>query len=247
MNKIIAPLALLAWMASLASAADAPSTNISPWKTTLSAGVTLTDGNSKTLKNNANFLVEGEKDLMGSIRAGVEANYGKSTVEDKEGVDTDNAKAFANVKKTISARTFAYGDTSVLYDTIAKVNHRITIGPGAGIYLIKNDNTALSTELGPSYIWENKADISSKYVALRVAERLDQTLSATAKCWQSLEYLPKIDDYENNLLITELGVEAAVNSHIALRLVFQDKYDSKPGAGLKSNDLTFIGGLSLKL
>ena len=45
-----------------------------------------------------------------------------------------DAKAFANVKKTISTRTFAYGDVSVLYDTIAKVNHRITIGPGAGIY-----------------------------------------------------------------------------------------------------------------
>lgn len=219
----------------------------SPWKTTLSAGGTVTSGNSKSSKANASILVEGEKASLGSVRTGAQLNYGDSTVDDQKTTDIDNAKAFANAKKTLSPMSFAYGDISFFHDTIAYVDYRVSAGPGGGAYLLKNSRTALSLEAGPSYIWEKQGGITDNYLALRVAERIDQTLSATAKCWQSLEYVPKIDDFEKYLLTAEIGVEAAINTRLGLRLVLQDNYDSQPGPGVKSNDLTLIGALSLKL
>lgn len=218
-----------------------------PWKTTVSAGGTVTSGNSKTSKANASLLVEGEKAALGSIRSGAQVNYGDSTVDGEKSTDLDNAKAFVNAKKTLSPMSFAYGDLSFFHDTLADVDYRISAGPGGGAYLVKNGRTALTLEAGPSYIWEKQAGTTDNYLALRIAQRLDQVMSPTSKCWESLEYVPKVDDFEKYLLTAEIGVEAAINTRLGLRLVLQDSYDSQPGPGVKSNDLTLIGALSLKL
>jgi len=216
-------------------------------KTALAAGVSLTDGNSETMQANASIVSEGEKQGLGSVRFGIEGNYGENTVDGKDDTTVENAKVFGNVKKTLSEMSFVYVDASVLYDDIALVNYRATIGPGAGLYLIKNDATKLSVELGASYVWEDVADVSDDYVAVRLAERLDHQISETAKVWESVEYLPQVDDFNNYLLTAELGVEAALNSRLNLRLVLQDKYDPIPGAGLEKNDIALISGISVNL
>lgn len=231
----------------LAAADEAATSAIPPWKTSLAAGGTLTSGNSKTAKANASLLVEGAKEPLGSIRSGAELNYGDSTVDEQKTTDLDNAKVFANAKKTLSPMSFAYGDLSYFHDTVAEVDYRVSAGPGGGAYLMKSATTALSVEAGPSYIWEKQGGIRDDYLALRVAERLDQTLSPTSKCWESLEYEPKIDAFDKYLLSAEIGIEAAINTRLGLRLVFQDKYDSQPASGLKSNDVILIGGVSVKL
>jgi len=216
-------------------------------KTTASAGVTLTDGNSETMQANASIVSEGEKEGLGSVRFGVEANYGETTVSNQTDTTVENVKVFGNVKKTLSEKTFVYLDASVLYDDIALIDYRAMIGPGLGLYLVKTEVTKLSIELGAAYVWEDVANIGDDYVALRAAGRLDHQLSETAKIWQSAEYLPQADDFDNHLINAELGVEAALNATMNLRLVLQDKYDSRPAAGLDRNDLTLIAGISVKL
>ena len=235
--------------------AQAQDTN--KFKTSLSSGVTLTDGNSKTMQANASLITEGKKEGLGSVRVGVEASYGETTVateDDTEGLvgerkDTtvNNAKAFANAKKTISSRTFGSMDATLLTDDIADIKYRATIGPGLGGYLVKNEKTSLSSEIGPSYVWEEVAGVSDDYFAIRFAERFEQVLSPTAKIWQSAEYLPKADDFSDYLLNAEVGVEAAMTTRVNLRLVLQDKYDSTPGVNLEKNDLTLIAGIGVKL
>ena len=225
-------------------------------KTSLSAGVTLTDGNSETLQANSTLLTEGERARLGSVRAGIEANYGENRVKaaGEDGVTTDrndttieNARAFANAKKTLSPRYFTSVDGGVQYDKIAKIDYRAILAPGLGAYLLKNDSTTLSIEVGPAYIWEKVADVTDNYPAARAAQRLDHALSETAKIWQSAEFLPMADDFGDYLMNVEVGAEAALNSRMNLRLVLQNKHDSTPGAGLEKNDLTLIGGVSLSL
>lgn len=213
----------------------------------LSAGITLTDGNSKTLQANASFITEGEKAELGSIRAGIEANYGEATVKDEKDTTVNNARAFANAKKKITPRTFGYLDASILRDDIAEIDYRLAVGPGLGVYLVKNEKMSFSVETGPSYITEKVDGASCDYLALRIAERIDFALSTTAKIWQSAEYLPKPDDFDDYLMNAELGIEATMTTRLNLRLVLQDKYDNVPAAGLKQNDLALIAGISLSL
>ncbi len=214
---------------------------------TLSLGVTLTDGNSETLQANAALVTEGEKEGLGSVRAGVEANYGESAVDGETETTIENARLFANVKKTISPRTFASLDGSLLYDDIAAIDYRGILAPGVGTYLVKNDSTALYFEVGPAYVWEQVGGISDDYLALRLAQRLDHALSPTARMWQSAEYVPKADEFDDYLLNAEVGVEADVNTRVHLRLVLQNKYDSTPAMDLEKNDLTLIAGIGVSL
>lgn len=217
------------------------------FKNTLSAGLTLTDGNSKTLQANLALLTEGEKEELGSVRAGAEMNYGESTVADKKDTTIDNVLAFANVKKTISPKTFASLDGSLMTDNIAEIDYRAAFGPGLGFYAIKKVKSSLSFEVSPTYIWEKVSGVSDDYLAWRFAERFDCAISESSKVWQSVEYVPKSDDFKNYLITAELGVEAAMNSRLNLRMVLRSKYDSTPGDELERNDLTLISGISVSL
>ncbi len=217
------------------------------FKTTLALGLNLTDGNSETMQANGSLVSEGEKAHLGSVRMGVEANYGETTVDGTDQKNVDNGKAFANARKTLSERTFLYVDSAVGYDDISLIDYRATLGVGAGGYLAKSDALKLSLEAGVSYISEDVAGQTADYAALRVAERVEYKFTETAKLWQSAEYLPQTDDFGNYLLTAEVGAEAALNATMNLRILLQDKYDSEPGAGLEKNDLSLISGVSVKL
>ena len=231
------------------------------WTTALNAGLTMTDGNSETLAANVGLAAEGVKNGLGSVIAGADFNYGESTVsttatdpatgesvaaESKE-TTVENAKIFANAKKTLSPMTFAYLDSSLLYDDIALIDYRATLGPGLGAYLVKNDQRTLTLEAGPSYVWEKVDGASNDYLALRFAERYSCQATKTAKLVQSLEYMPEAEDFDNYLMVGEIGVEAAMNDRLSLRVVLQDKYDSTPAPGAERNDLSLIAGLGFTL
>ena len=264
MKKILAVLAAVALAGSVSAAEKKAEKNAEVKKpgfaTSLNAGLTMTDGNSETLAANASLATEGEKEGLGSVIAGIEGNYGESTVEststDADGnVATteadektiENAKAHANAKKTLSPMTFAYLDGSLLYDGVALIDYRATLGPGLGFYLVKNDKRSLSLEAGPSYVWEKVDGETDDYLALRFAERYSCQATKTAKLVQSLEYVPEAEDFDNYLLTGEIGVEASINDHLSLRVVVQDKYDNTPAEGKERNDLSLIAGLGLSL
>lgn len=243
MNRFMMIAATIA----LSSSVIAQEAKEAEFDTTLAAGLTLTKGNSESSQFNASILTVGEKENLGSIRAGAEFNYGESTVDDESDVSTENFKLFGNAQKEINKFNTYYLDGSYFEDNVAEVDYRITFGPGFGHYTIKNPETKLLFEAGPSYVWESVAGDSDHFAALRIAERFDHKLSDTSKVWQSLEILPQIDDFSRHLMNFELGVESKLNDTINLRVVFQDKYNSEPGEGNDKNDLTLIAGISMKL
>ncbi len=216
------------------------------FRNTLCMGVTLIDGNSEALQANAVIMTENDKEELSSLRAGMEANYGESTVSSNKEITVKNLRAFTSVNKMINSKMFGSMHGEVLYDDIAQIDYRATLGPGLGFCLVKNDQMSLSVENGPSYVWEKIADARDAYLGLRFAERCNLVISKVAKVWQSLEYLPKMDDSSDYLLNAELGAEAGMNARMNLRIVLQNKYDSTPGPNLEKNNLTLIAGISIK-
>ena len=217
------------------------------FETSLSLGFTLTDGNSNTMLGNASLSTIGRKPGYGRLRAGVEGNYGQSKLDDETETTIEDLRAFANAHKNISARTFLALHGDALYDDIAEIDYRFTVSPGLGYTIVEGGSVTLTAEIGPAYLWEKVAKQTDDYFAIRLAERLDYSISDTARLWQSVEYLPKSDALDDYLLAAELGVEAALNSRLSLRIVLRNDYDSTPGTDLKHNDLTLISGLSMSL
>ncbi len=227
-------------MAGMASAEEAESL----WSQSLSLGGTLTRGNSDTLQVNAGILFEKQEGVH-KWRTGAEGNYGESEADDETTKNTQNAKLFYNYK--YGEGLFGYLDANLVHDDIADVDYRLTAGPGLGYFIINDDRTRLSAETGLAYVKEHVGGVVDDYAALRFAQRYDRTFSEKSKMWESIEFLPKIEDLEDYLLTAELGVEAPLTTGVNMRLVLQDKYDSTPSAGQKHNDISLIAGVSIAL
>ena len=231
------------WMAVLAAGLLAGSVRAEGFKTSLSLGVTATDGNSDTLGVNVGVLTERKTDVD-AWRFGVDGQYG----EVSGSTTTEQAKASAGYRHTISGRAYGLLDVSLAYDAIADIDYRLIVSPGLGYYLLKDAANTLGLELGPSYIKEKVGGEETDYAALRAAERFDRTLSESAKCWEAVEYLPSVDDLQDDYLLNaEAGVEAQINATASIRLVVKDVYDSTPAAGREKNDLSVVAALAYTL
>lgn len=244
MRDALRSLAVLA--AALAAVAAAQEAAPPAMKNSLNIGLSLTEGNSDTRVVNAALLTEGERPQLGSIRAGLEANYGEARVNGVYEKTVENARGFANARKTLTERTFASADVSALHDDVARIAYRVMVGPGAGAYVIKDDRTSLSAEIGLSYVWEKQAGVRDDFLAVRFAETFSHQLSATAKIWQSVEVIPQFEDFSVFLLKAEIGVEAAINTRLSLRVTVRDQYDSDPAPDTEKNDVSLIAGVSLR-
>jgi len=222
----------------------------SGWSVSASFGTTVTRGNSKTLLSN-NSIVAERKGGDIEARIGVEANYGEAETAQTNGTKTtaanvNNARFFSEVRKKLSDRTYLYSKGDALTDRPGGIDFRMVIGPGAGYYFLKDKKNELSTDLGVTYLRETSSDTTKDEATLRVSERYDLAITRTAKLWETVEYLPVIDDMKQFLLNAEAGLEVEIITHLAMRLVAQEKYNSDAPAGKEKNDLTIISGITVK-
>ncbi|MBU0679728.1 MAG: DUF481 domain-containing protein [Verrucomicrobia bacterium] len=246
MQVVLASAMMMALVAGSAVAEEADG-----WATTVSLGATKTSGNSDTLLATLGVAAENGSEVN-PARFGVEGTYGESETEDDSGrkqTDTtaENAKAYANYKRVLESGAYGYLDGNVVHDDLADIDYRATAGPGVGFFVYKSDEASCGLEVGAAYIREKVAGVEDDYAAVRAAERYERQLSETAKLWQSIEYLPRADDFEDYLINGEIGIDAAVKENVSLRLVVQDKYDNTPAVGNDQNDLTIISAVNVRL
>jgi len=223
-------------------------------ETSLAVGVNLTSGNSDTLTANASVRTSRSSQKQ-EWTVSAEGNYGEADTEIQAGEETrtetetttQNAKGAFRYKLRFD-RTYAYNDDSIVHDDIAGIDFRLIAGLGGGLYAVKAENLEIGVEAGAAYVREELAeDEDDDFVALRFAARHEQDLSETAKVWESIEYLPRADDWDDYLVNAEAGVQAALNSHLNLRVVVQDRYDSIPPGDSERNELAVIGSIVIML
>lgn len=213
-----------------------------PSENSIAVGVTMTDGNSETLLATLGAEHNRKRDDY-TLRLALSGAYG----EDKDETTTENAKGVAEYRRLLSDRAYVFGSLSALYDAIADVDYRAILSVGPGYFLMKDDKASLGVEVGPAFLAEKVAGVENEEFALRAGQRYERQLSPTARTWQSLEYIPLADDFDDYLLNAEIGIEAAINSSAALRLVVKNAYDSKPADDKEKSDTTVIGALVFTL
>jgi putative salt-induced outer membrane protein len=242
----VACLIVTAWaMPAAAQTAASPATN---WQSTATVGLTLARGNTDTTLFSAS-VDSVKKWAHSDLHLGADDIYGESKVGNEPNSTTADAEhAFAQYDQNFTDRFYVYGRVDGMHDAIADIQYRLTIAPGAGYYFIKNKKTDLSLEGGPGYIDEKLGDDYLSYVTLRIAQKFHWQISDRAKLWESIEYLPQVDHFDNYIVNFEVGVEAALNksNKLALRTVLDDSYDNIPAAGRLKNDLKLIVGITYK-
>jgi putative salt-induced outer membrane protein YdiY len=232
----------------LAFAADeAAPTAKAGWDTTAAAALTLTRGNSETFLTTLSLDTK-RKWKKDEVALGVSGGYGESTVNGVNNKNTEFLQGYGQYNRLFTDRFYGALRLDGQYDGIAGIEYRFRVSPLAGYYLIKNTNMTLAVEGGPSLIYEHlSGQLPHGYWAARLAERFEYKLTANTKVWESLEYLPKVDDWARNYLANfEAGIDTAINKHWSLRVIFQDNYANEPAAGRKNNDIRLMAGTAYK-
>ena len=253
--RLLATALLAVFAAGATAQTDAPKDDVKKeepkkkkWESVATVGLTLTRGNSKTFLANGSL---GTKRTWTSDEAlfGASAGYGENTTTvagNKVDTTTDSyVKGYGQWNHLFSPQTYAGLRVTGDHDDIASLTYRTTVSPLIGYYFIKQTNSFLAAEVGPSYVREKffSEDVHN-YIGLRIGERGEHKFASGAKIWESLEWIPKVQDMQNYLVNAEVGVSAPVAKALSLSLVLQDTYKSVPAAGKLKNDVKLIAGLS---
>ena len=213
----------------------------SPWSSSAFMGLTLTRGNSDTVLVTGNVKTA-RKDKDNEWAFGIDGAYG----ENNSVKNNESLHGFGQYNRLFSERLFGYLRADALHDGIADVDYRVALSPGAGYYLLKDKDTSLAIEVGPGVVFEKRGGEEKTFATLRVAERFEHKLSDKARVWQSAEFLPEVNKFQNYLINAEAGIGASITKNLELSVVIQDNYVNLPAPGRKSNDVKIVSGVTYK-
>lgn len=211
---------------------------IGEWERNVSLGFNQTRGNSDTLLYRVAARGEQVADRYEWL---IELNwtYGES---DKE-KNNEFGRFLMEHKRLLGKRWYAEAMLEASYDAVKDLDYRVIVGPALGYFFLRDKTFRLSTEIGPSYVAQKQGGESEEFIALRLAENFSYRINKQLRVWQSIEYLPRIDDYEQYLLNSEVGVESAISTAMSLGITLQHRYDNRPAEDAKRNDLFLVSTL----
>lgn len=208
------------------------------WSRSLSVGLTLTEGNTETMTATSKFKAD-KKTKDNEFSLGANGTYG----ENEGARNAQIISGFGQMNHLYSERLFAYARLMAIHDAIADVDYRFSLGPGGGYYFIKNEKTTLSTEGGPTYVFEKQGRETNDFLTLRLAEELKHEFNDRVRLWQNLEFLPQVDDFDNFMVNFEIGVETKMTENLNMQAYIQNTYDNDPSRGRKENDVRLVTGV----
>ncbi len=212
-----------------------------PWDSSVSAGLTMTRGNTSTTLFSADFLTK-RKTSTDEYMIGLAGAYGEQNSMDT----VNNYKVFAQWNHLVTDRFYAYLRADGLRDIIADLDYRLTVGPGAGYYLVKGTNIMLATEAGANFEAQRLGGKDETFATVRLAERFEYKFNDHARLWQNVEVFPQVDKLENYVVNFEIGIEAAISKTFSLKTYLDDTYANRPALGRKKNDVKLVAGVSYK-
>jgi putative salt-induced outer membrane protein YdiY len=242
-NEALIALAAIGNAGNVGDAAQAAgiSTNKSSWESSISAGLSLTKGNSDTLLTTVAFKTR-KKTGDNEFAFGADGSYG----ENDSVKNNETLHGVGQFNHLFSDRFYGYLNAEGLHDGIADLQYRFTFSPGAGYYFLKETNTTLAVEAGPGLIFQRLGGVDTTYATLRLAERFEHKLDNGARVWERAEFLPQVNKLGNFLVNAEIGAEAALTKTLSLRVTLQDNFINQPAPGRKSNDVKLISSLVYK-
>ncbi len=233
-----------------AAAAPAPAAAApppKPWQNKITAGVTLSRGNSDSVM--ATVGAESKRKWNDHDELFLNAAFGYGETKDKATGDyiksDDYFTASAQWNHLFTPKLYGGLKLDFRHDDVADLDYRFTVSPLAGYYFIKTAHDTLAGEVGPGWVYEKQGGDTDNFFTIRFGERYEHKFGDKARFWESVEYLPQIDDWANNYLINaEAGIETSITKSVSLRLVAQDNYNNQPATDREKNDFKLIAALS---
>jgi len=190
------------------------------WTGDISAGLTITHGNTETETVSAS------------------ANFTKRTENDRTTINADYAKG----------KLYAYVDGRYEKDAVAELDRRMIVGVGAGYQWIESEDMNFSSEFGLASLYEkfdNQTDSNSE-ISLQVGYNFDMKLRDNIKFVHDLTYYPSIDKFSNYFLTTTAGIRADLTETFFATFKTIFNHDSTPAIGAHKSDIKYFFGLGYR-
>lgn len=221
------------------------------WRGSLGAGLSITEGNSKTTSLNING--EGIR-LTDRDKARL---YGTALYGKNNGVESSNLLRFGGrYDYNLTTNVFAFGGIDFERDKIGNLKLRTAPSVGLGYHVIKNPNTTFDVFGGVGYVDDRfynpvliNGSVRSSYgrAELLLGEESTHKLSESTSFRQRLVIYPNLDNGGELRSTFDAGLAVAMSSRLSLTVGLVNRYNSDPGPGLKKNDLFFVTGIAMKI
>ena len=210
----------------------------------LSAGLSLTRGNSDT--NNVNLTFDAKHLISPRNTMKYDAFYLRA---DAEGEQTVDRTLFgARDEYTISPMTYALFDIHFLRDRFKLIDMLISPTAGIGHHFVKTATTDFALEGGVGVIIEEDTGLPRETSGAVSARQIWMwKFSPTAELNQTTSGLWKTDDFGDALYHFEASLLTSVTTRTQLKLSFLDDYKAQPPLPtVEKNDMSFLASLVMK-
>ena len=226
-----------------------PAKPIPKWTGDVSAGLTLTRGNTRTetVSASLNLMKRTEND-----RTMINGDYAKGKQDNKTTGQTETIEDWWRLKGRydyfVSKKLFAFVDGRYEKDAVANLDRRMIIGGGAGYQWVESPEMNFSTEGGIASLYEkfdNQTDSNSE-ISLQLGYHFDKKLVKKVSFTNDLTYYPSIDKFSDYFLTTTAGIRADFTERMFVTFKAIFNYDATPAIGAHSTDVKYFLGLGYR-
>jgi putative salt-induced outer membrane protein YdiY len=218
------------------------------WVGGLSAGWTISSGNTKSDNQSLSFNA---LKRMENDRLTVGADYGKGTQKDPAtGLDVkteDWWRILAKYDYFFVQKAYAFVNGRYEKDAIAALDRRMIFGLGAGYQVVETDRTTFGLEGGVASLYEKyETDLDSDTkLSLQLGYNVAHEITESLVVAHDLTYLPNTERFSDYYLTTTAELVASFSKRFfgSFKTIFN--YDSTPATGKGSTDVKYIFGIGL--
>ncbi len=156
-----------------------------------------------------------------------------------------------------SKKFYSYENAHYEQDHIAGIDYRLRLGVGGGYQWLDGEQFAIgkwsfNQEVGATWVRvsyvEKDPSVDDSFASVRYAHHLkyNPKWDEGVEFFHNFEFLPQVDDWDNQLMKADLGVTTKIIMDFDLLAKIEWEYNSMPAVGRKSSDVRYIVGLGYK-
>lgn len=212
------------------------------WTGSLSAGLTITRGNSETTTVAFAFEAERKTDLD---RWTTKSWYNESEQEDPTTGETQttarNYGGQLQYDRFVSERLYWLLNGKGERDELAALQFRGTGGAGLGYQFLDREQAKLNGEAGLNWVHEDlEGESPNEFLAARLAYNADYVWTETTKIGQSGELYPSLEDSDDWTAKLDTHLDVSMTKAMFLRVQHVLDYDNTPAEGATKADNRFL-------
>jgi putative salt-induced outer membrane protein YdiY len=214
------------------------------WGGLASAGLSLTRGNSDTLKLNVAF--ELTRDRKPRHLSKLNGRYLRG--QEDGALSVDRTSMALRHEYTLRNGAFTFGQVEYLRDTFKQISYLIAPTAGFGYTLIDTEPTRFSVDAGVGAVWEkNPYEPVNPEVAVTAGQTLRHQLTKTTTLKHATTALLASGNPKDGLYTFSIGIGTRINDHLELALDVVDSYKTRPPTeATVKNDVAMVTGVTTR-